>query len=165
MYCRSSGEEFIKYQANSSCVIMSLILMPALFYKTLILQGEIWCWKGKLRRNCSPIGTIIQTLFVPNQEPASAWIFGNSSVRVGTQGLFYVIYQTWDAVFHHQMKHREIRKIRRAAEYFWRTSRCFIWWWNTVSNVWYFFSNKIIFEGEIKDANTEQFFIRFPNAH
>ena len=22
-------------------------------------------------------------------------------------------------------------KIRRAAEYFWRTSRCFIWWWNT----------------------------------
>ena len=23
-----------------------------------------------------------------NQEPASAWIFGNSSVRVGTQGLF-----------------------------------------------------------------------------
>ena len=56
-------------------------------------------------------------------------------------------------------------KIWRAAEYFWRTSRCFIWWWNTVSNVWYFFSNKIIFEGEIKDANTEQFFIRFPNTH
>ena len=25
---------------------------------------------------------------MPNQEPASAWIFGNSSVRVGTQGLF-----------------------------------------------------------------------------
>ena len=56
-------------------------------------------------------------------------------------------------------------KIWRAAEYFWRTSRCFIWRWNTVSNVWYFFSNKIIFEGEIKDANTEQFFIRFPNTH
>ena len=56
-------------------------------------------------------------------------------------------------------------KIRRAAEYFWRTSRCFIWWWNTVSNVWYFFSNKIIFEGEIKDANTKQCFIRFSNTH
>ena len=25
---------------------------------------------------------------MPNQEPASAWIFGNSSVRVGTRGLF-----------------------------------------------------------------------------
>ena len=25
---------------------------------------------------------------MPNQEPVSAWIFGNSSVRVGTQGLF-----------------------------------------------------------------------------
>ena len=88
MYCRSRGEELIKYQANSSCVIMSVILMTTLFYKTLILREEIWCWKGELRRNCSPIGTIIQTLFVPNQEPASAWIFGNSSVRVGTQGLF-----------------------------------------------------------------------------
>ena len=48
-------------------------------------------------------------------------------------------------------------KIRRAAEYFWRTSRCFIYWWNTVSNVWYFFSNKIIFEGEIKDAKMNSF--------
>ena len=48
-------------------------------------------------------------------------------------------------------------KIRRAAEYFWRTSRCFIWWWNTASNVWYFFSTKIIFEGEIKDAKMSSF--------
>ena len=38
---RSSGEKLIKYQANSSCVIMSLILMTTLFYKTLIIQGEI----------------------------------------------------------------------------------------------------------------------------
>ena len=29
-----------------------------------------------------------KALFVPNQKPASAWIIGNSSVRVGTQGLF-----------------------------------------------------------------------------
>ena len=41
---RSSGEKLIKYQANSSCVIMSVILMTTLSYKTLILQGEIWCW-------------------------------------------------------------------------------------------------------------------------
>ena len=32
----------IKYQANSFCVIMSVILMTTLFYKALILQGEIW---------------------------------------------------------------------------------------------------------------------------
>ena len=38
---RSSEEKFIKYQANSSCVVMSLILMTTLFYKTLIIQGEI----------------------------------------------------------------------------------------------------------------------------
>ena len=40
---RSSGEKLIKYQANSSCVIMSVILMTTLttlFYKALILQGK-----------------------------------------------------------------------------------------------------------------------------
>ena len=41
---RSSGEKLIKYQANSSCVIMSVILTTTLFYKSLILHGEIWCW-------------------------------------------------------------------------------------------------------------------------
>jgi len=41
---RSSREKLIKYQANTSCVIMSVILMTTLFYKALILQGEIWCW-------------------------------------------------------------------------------------------------------------------------
>ena len=43
-------------------------------------------------------------------------------------------------------------KIRLAAEYFWRTTRCFLWWWNIVSNAWYCSSNKMILEGEIKDA-------------
>ena len=36
--------EVDKNQANSSCVIMSIILMTTLFYKALILRGEIWCW-------------------------------------------------------------------------------------------------------------------------
>ena len=48
-------------------------------------------------------------------------------------------------------------KIRRAAEYFWRTSRCFIWWWNTVSNTWYCFSKKMILERELKDAKMSSF--------
>ena len=34
----------MKYQLDSSCVIMSLILMTTLFCKALILQGEIWRW-------------------------------------------------------------------------------------------------------------------------
>ena len=35
------------------------------------------------------LGTKIQRFFfVPNQEPASVWIFGNGPVRVGTQGVF-----------------------------------------------------------------------------
>ena len=41
---RSSGEKLIKYSSNSSCVIMSVILMTTLFYKASIVQGEIWCW-------------------------------------------------------------------------------------------------------------------------
>ena len=32
---------FMKYQLDSSCVIISLILMTKLFYKAVILQGEI----------------------------------------------------------------------------------------------------------------------------
>ena len=40
----SSEENSIKYQENSSCVIMSVILMPTLFYKAVILHREIWCW-------------------------------------------------------------------------------------------------------------------------
>ena len=31
----------MKYQANSSCEIMSVILMTTLFYKALTLQEEI----------------------------------------------------------------------------------------------------------------------------
>ena len=41
---RSSGENLIKYQENSPCVIKCLILMTTLFYKGLILQGQNWCW-------------------------------------------------------------------------------------------------------------------------
>ena len=44
---------------------------------------------------------------------------------------------------------RELKIARAAAS---RTSRCFFWWWNTVSNAWYYFSNKMILPGEIKDA-------------
>ena len=34
-------------------------------------------------------------------------------------------------------RNREL-KIWCAAEYFWRTLRCFIWWWDTVSNARYY---------------------------
>ena len=52
----------------------------------------------------------------------------------------YVIYQTRVTVFHRdiQIPRREL-KIRRAAEYFWRNSRCLDSRWNTVSSVWYIF--------------------------
>ena len=41
---RSNVEKLMKYQANSFCVIMSVILMTTLLYKALIFQREIWCW-------------------------------------------------------------------------------------------------------------------------
>ena len=52
---------------------------------------------------------------------------------------------------------RKKLKIQRAAEYYWRTSRCCIWWWNAVSNAWYYFTNKINLGGEIKDAKMSSF--------
>ena len=45
---RRSGENFIKYQENSSSVMMSAILMITKFYKALILQREIWCCRSLL---------------------------------------------------------------------------------------------------------------------
>ena len=36
-----------------------------------------------------------RAFFVPNQEPTSAWIFGNGLVRVGTQGLFHPYLKTF----------------------------------------------------------------------
>ena len=41
VFNRSNGENLLKYQLHSSSVIMSLILMTTLFYKAVILQGEI----------------------------------------------------------------------------------------------------------------------------
>ena len=38
---RSSVENLLKYHLDSSSVIMYLILMTNLFYKAVILQGEI----------------------------------------------------------------------------------------------------------------------------
>ena len=46
-------------------------------------------------------------------------------------------------------------KIRRAAA--WRTSRCFFWRSNTMSNAWYYFSNKKILDREIKDVKMSSF--------
>ena len=40
IFFRSNGKKLIKHQTNSSCVIMSVILMPTLFYKALILCGS-----------------------------------------------------------------------------------------------------------------------------
>ena len=70
--------------------------------------------------------------------------------------MLYVIYQAWDAVLYHEMKQgRREMKIRRAAA--WRASRCSFWRWNTMSNALYYFSNKMILPGEIKDAKMSSF--------
>ena len=38
---------------------------------------------------------------------------------------------------------RSSSKILRCASYFQLSSRCFIWWWNTASHVWYITSHTI----------------------
>ena len=44
VFNRRSGENLLKCQLDSSCVIMSLFLMTTLFYKAVLLRGEIWRW-------------------------------------------------------------------------------------------------------------------------
>ena len=64
-------------------------------------------------------------------------------MRSGTMGMFQVIYQTRETVFHRDIQTlRRKLKMRRAAEYFWRNSRCLDSRWNTVSSVWYIFSSE-----------------------
>ena len=53
-----SGENLLKFQVDSSSLIMYSILMTTLFSKALILQGEISCWsllglKGLIMRQGS----------------------------------------------------------------------------------------------------------------
>ena len=60
-------------------------------------QGQSVGSGERARRKFSSRGE--KAFFVPNQEPASAWIFGNSSVRVGTQGLFRPYLKTLVAPF------------------------------------------------------------------
>ena len=68
------------------------------------------------------------------------------------------LYQAWDALFCHQMKHREESwKYDAQWKYFWWISRCFIWRWNTVSSAWYYFSNKMILEREIRTQKSAVF--------
>ena len=53
---------------------------------------------------------------------------------------------------------KRVENVRRAAEYSWWTLRyCSIYWWNTVSNAWYYFSNKKILDREIKDVKMSSF--------
>ena len=45
------------------------------------------------------LSLIYKAFFVPNQEPAFAWPFGNGPVRVGIQGLFRLCLKTFVAPF------------------------------------------------------------------
>ena len=71
--------------------------------------------------------------------------------------VFEVIYQTWDAVFHHQMKHREESWKYDAQRSIFDQLRGVSSGDETVSNAWYYFSNKMILEREIKDAKMSSF--------
>ena len=86
-----------------------------------------------------------------------------------SQATGFMSYDWWKAT--HKLKASRMRrsvsspdettrrelKIRRATENFLRTSRRFIWWWNTVSNGWYYLSNKMILEGDINYAQMNSF--------
>ena len=86
-------------------------------------------------------------------------IQSSSNQHVESDIVVDAIYQAWDAVFHHQMKHQEqsLKYMYKKYVYFWQISRCTRW--NTVSNACYCFPNKMILDGEIKDAKMSSFFL------
>ena len=79
------------------------------------LPAFLWCMSQKSRDRVSSrrvetheknwgdavhrLGTIIQSIFVPNQKPALVWPFRNGLVRVSTQGLFRLCLKTFVALF------------------------------------------------------------------
>ena len=74
---------------------------------------------------------------------------------------FDVIYQAWDAVFHHQMKHREESWKSDEQRTIFDELRGDSSGDETVSNALYYFSNKMILEGEIEDAKMTSFSSNF----
>ena len=68
-----------------------------------------------------------------------------------------VIYQAWDAVFHHQMKHQEESWKYDAQRSIFDQLRGVSSGDEIVSNAWYYFSNKMILEREIKGAKMTVF--------
>ena len=85
------------------------------------------------------------------------WAFNQNTTEQIYHETEEVIYQAWDTAFHHQMKQWE-----ESGKYDTQRS-IFVEPWGvssgdeTLLNAWYYFSNKMIFEGEIKDAKTTSF--------
>ena len=98
VFSGSSGENLLKYQLDASCVIMSLILMNTLFYKAVILQGEIWLWsllglKGlrscrrKSPRNRPSCSFLLARLSFLRIRVRESQCFLNCSVGISEKGL------------------------------------------------------------------------------
>ena len=91
----SSGENLLKNQLDSCCVIMSLILVTTLFYKAVILHGEIWCWslvglKGlkstserKWRRRAGSFRQISKIIVLLNKVFSSGFSSGPGCSKLG----------------------------------------------------------------------------------
>ena len=65
------------------------------------------------------------------------------------------IYQTGDTVFHHRSNTEKRVENATCSGVF--LTNFVTFWWTTVSTVWYYFSNKMIFHWEIKDGKTGSF--------
>ena len=113
---------------------MSLFLM-----QVLLLNTQIWnsCEFSDVKfRKSLERGTLIWMVM---------WELANMET-------IEVINQVWDTVFHHQMKHWEESWKYDCSRVFLTNFEVF-----PVSNAWYYFSNKMILEGEIKDAKMSSF--------
>ena len=90
-----------------SSVVPSFLIIGKLGERTGQLWRDnsrrVWTHEKNSGDAVRRLGTIIQSIFVLNQEPAFSWPFGNGPVRVGTQGLFRPCLKRFVAPFRAQL--------------------------------------------------------------
>ena len=105
---------------------------------------------------------LLLTAIFPPKDQKTYILYILRSILRSIEWLLYeihVLYQTWDAVFHHQMKHQEESWKYDARRSIFDELRGVSSGDETLCRMFdiNFFSNKIIFEGEIKDAKMSSF--------
>jgi len=117
-----------------------LLVSPSLNGSSRVIHTFWGRWREDLSCTC-PVylafttDQILYTFPLKETWPVLTWLWTDTGRCISCN-----ISNTKGRVWPHFQTPRRELKIRRAAEYFWRTSRCLEMWSNTVLSFWYIFS-------------------------